>query len=66
MLFGELVRGTGCVGGQKKECMGCFLDDLNFFGTNGEQSTTASKREENAQGQDSPKYACSGWFAPHR
>ena len=26
--FGELVGGGGCVGGQEKECMGCFLDDV--------------------------------------
>ena len=31
-VFGELVGGAGCVGGQEKECMGCFLDDLRAFG----------------------------------
>ena len=27
VMFGELVGGAGCVGGQEKEWMGCFLDD---------------------------------------
>ena len=27
LIFGELVRGAGCVGGQGKESMRCFLDD---------------------------------------
>ena len=30
VMFGELVGGAGCVGGQEKEWMGCFLDDLRF------------------------------------
>ena len=32
VMFGELVGGAGCVGGQEKEWMGCFLDDLRAFG----------------------------------
>ena len=28
LMFGEMVGGAGCVGGQEKEWMGCFLDDL--------------------------------------
>ena len=31
-MFGELVGGAGCVEGQEKEWMGCFLDDLRAFG----------------------------------
>ena len=27
VMFGELVGGAGCVGGQEKEWMGCYLDD---------------------------------------
>ena len=27
VIFGELVEGAGCVGGQETERMGCFLDD---------------------------------------
>ena len=29
VMFGELVRGAGCVEGQEKEWMGCFLDDCS-------------------------------------
>ena len=32
VMFGELVEGAGCVIGQEKEWMGCFLDDLRAFG----------------------------------
>ena len=28
VMFGEMVGGAGCVGGQEKEWMRCFLDDL--------------------------------------
>ena len=31
VMFGEMVGVAGCVGGQKKEWMGCFLDDLRVF-----------------------------------
>ena len=37
VMFGEMVRGAGCVGGQEKEWMGCFLDDLRAFGINADQ-----------------------------
>ena len=30
--IGEMVGGAGCVGGQEKVWMGCFLDDLRAFG----------------------------------
>ena len=43
--FGELVGGAGCVGGKKKEWMGCFLDDLRAFGINADQWTTATQDE---------------------
>ena len=47
VMFGEMVEGAGCVGGQEKEWMGCFLDDLRAFGINADQWTTAAqdKRE---------------------
>ena len=32
VMFGELEGGTSYVGGQEKELMGCFLDDLRAFG----------------------------------
>ena len=34
VMFGELVGGAGCVGGQEKEWMGCFLNDLRAFDIN--------------------------------
>ena len=45
MMFGEMVGGAGCVGGQEKEWMGCFLDDLRAFGINADQWTTAAQDE---------------------
>ena len=40
------MRGAaGCVGGQGKEWMGCFLDDLRAFGINADQWTTAAQDE---------------------
>ena len=45
VMFGELVGGAGCVGGQEKEWMGCFLDDLGAFGINAHQWTTAFQDE---------------------
>ena len=44
-MFGELVGGAGCVGGQEKEWMECFLDDLRAFGINADQWTTAAQDE---------------------
>ena len=43
VMFGEMVGGAGCVGGQDKEWMGCFLDDLRAFGINADQGTTAAQ-----------------------
>ena len=34
VMFGELVGGAGCVGGQAKYLIGCPLDDLRAFGIN--------------------------------
>ena len=45
VMFGELVGGAGCVGGQEKKWMGCLLDDLRAFGINADQWTTAAKDE---------------------
>ena len=46
VIFGELVGGAGCVGGQEEEewVLGCFLDDLGAFGINADQWTTAAHR----------------------
>ena len=43
VMFGELVGGAGCVGGQGKEWMGCFLDDLRAFGIKAGQWTTPAQ-----------------------
>ena len=45
VMFGELGGGAGYVGGQEKEWMGCFLDDLRAFGINADQWTTAAQDE---------------------
>ena len=45
VMIGELVGGAGCVRGQEKEWMGCFLDDLRAFGINADQWTTAVQDE---------------------
>ena len=42
VMFGK--TGAGCVGGQEKEWMGCFLD-LRAFGINADQWTTAAQDE---------------------
>ena len=44
-MFRELVGGAGCVRGQEKEWMGCFLDDLRAFGINADHWTTAADDE---------------------
>ena len=43
VIFGEMVGGAGCVGGQEKEWMGCFLDDLKAFGINADQWTAVAQ-----------------------
>ena len=45
VMFVEMVGGAGCVGGQEKEWMGCFLDDLRAFGINADRWTTAAQDE---------------------
>ena len=45
VMFGEMVGGAGCVRGQGKEWMGCFLDDLRAFGINADQWTTVAQDE---------------------
>ena len=45
VMFGEMVGGAGCVGGQGKEWMGCFLDGLRAFDINADQWTTAAQDE---------------------
>ena len=45
VMFGELVGGAGCVGGQKKEWMECLLDDLRALGINADKWTTPAQNE---------------------
>ena len=45
VMFGEMVGGAGCVGGQEKEWMGCFLDDLKGFGISADQWTAVAQDE---------------------
>ena len=47
VMFRELVGDAGCVGGQGKEWMRCFLDDLIAFGIDAGQWTTAAQDEGN-------------------
>ena len=44
-MFGELVGSVGCVRGQERERMDCFLNDLRAFGINTDQWTTAAQDE---------------------
>ena len=46
VMFGGMVGGEGCVGGQEKEWMECFLDDVGAFGINADQWATATQDEE--------------------
>ena len=46
VVFGEGVGGTGCVGSQDIELMGCFLDDLRAVSINADQWTTAAQDDE--------------------
>ena len=41
VVFEEVVGGAGCVGGQEKEWMGCFLDNLRAFGIDADQWVTS-------------------------
>ena len=45
VMFVELVGGAGCVRGQEKEWMRCFLDDHRGLGINADQWTTAAQDE---------------------
>ena len=45
VIFGELVVDAGCVEGQEKEWMGCFLANLRAFGIKPDQWTNAAQDE---------------------
>ena len=44
-MFGEMVGSAGFVGGQEKDWVGCFLDDLRAFGINADEWTIAAQDE---------------------
>ena len=46
VMFGRLMGGEGCVGGQEKEWTGCLLDDLRGFGINADQWAIVAPDEE--------------------
>ena len=51
VMFGELVGGAGCMGGQVKGWMGYFLDNPRAFGINADQSTAAAQDEDGDEGE---------------
>ena len=65
VMFGEIARRAGCVGGQGKVCMGCFLDDLRAFGINADQWTTAAQdeREWRRTAKQGAEYFMAKWIA---
>ena len=47
VMFGEMVGGAGCVRGQEKEWMECFLGDFRAFGINADQWTLQPRTRGN-------------------
>ena len=45
VMFGGLMGGADCVGGQVKEWTGCLLDDLRTLGINADQWTIVAQDE---------------------
>ena len=68
VMFGELLGGAGCVGGQEKEWLGCFLDDLRAFGINADQWTTAAQDEEELRrtAEQEAEHFISKWIAAEK
>ena len=64
VMFGELVGDAGCVGGQEKEWMGCFLDDLRAFGINPGRWTPAAQDE--GEWRTTAEYFMSKWIAAEK
>ena len=56
-MFGELVGGAGCVGGQEKQLVGYFLDDLRAFGINADQWMNATQDERGEMAQDGGRFS---------
>ena len=68
VMFGELVGGAGCVGGQENEWTGCFLDDLGAFGINADRWTTAAQdeREWRRTAEQGAEYFMAKWIAAEK
>ena len=68
VMFGEMVRGAGCVGDQEKEWMGCFLDDLRAFDINADQWTTAAqdKEEWRRMAEQEAEHFMAKWIAAEK
>ena len=68
VMFEEMVGGAGCVGGQEKVWMGCFLDDLRAFGINADQWTTAAEDEGEWRrtAEQGAEYFMAKWIAAER
>ena len=68
VMFGEMVGGAGCVGGQEKEWMGCFLDDLRAFGINADQWTAAAQDEGEWRrtAEQGAKHSMAKWIAAEK
>ena len=62
------MGGAGCVGGQEKEWMGCFLDDLRDFGINTDQWTTAAEDEGEWRrtAEQEAEYFMAKWIAAEK
>ena len=60
--------GAGCVGGQGKEWMGCFLDDLRAFGINADRWTTAAQDEGEWRrtAEQGAEYFLAKWIAAEK
>ena len=68
VMFGELVGGAGCVGGQEQEWMDCFLDDLIAFGIKADQWTTAAQdeREWRRTAEQGAEHFMAKWIAAEK
>ena len=68
VMFGGMVGGAGCVGGQEKEWMGCFLDDLRAFGINADQWTTGAQdeREWRRTAEQEAEHFMTKWIAAEK
>ena len=68
VMFGEMVKGAGCVGGQEKEWMGCFLDDLRAFGIDADRWMTAAQdeREWRRTAEQGDEHFMAKWIAAEK